>query len=126
MPTNTMPVHDQLHKRVLFKMAQSLPLATTVAAAAKQYTRNKYILRVLRAPAFVRQQVKEQCAASNSTGQHHLAVTLVLFDHLSSADQALFIDDYARRSVVEVGGARYVGSANVWPYPHTIYPREQP
>lgn len=105
---------DHLLKNAIIRQARASTIAENEAVASRQYARSVYILNVLNAAPNIREAIKENCLASSSLGQRHLAVTIALYNTLSDPDKAEFRSAYKRRGVISVAGPRYISALGAW------------
>lgn len=123
-------ITDQIKKTVI-RLATTESIETVNAAAARQYNRNVFVLKVLRAPSGARAYVKNTCLASDSVGQKQLGALLTVFETLSPADQHDYIIAYRRAASLVQGGSLAVALETVWepghippippyPYPYNV------
>lgn len=89
--------------------------ATAFAASATlQYDRNAYVIKVLEAPAGLRETVRIMALESDSFGQQQLVAILTMFEALSDEDKAAFIVAFKGCATIAGQGPSVMISEHAW------------
>lgn len=97
----------ELFSKALIKNASTRSPVSLMAWATIMRNYSAYVIRVLEAPAEIRQQVMDDLLANHSaTGQEQLMCCLAAFETLSPSKKAAFIDAYK-------GAATLVGQGTI-------------
>lgn len=111
--------------KAVLRRASIVSSSQMVADASKQFDRSAYVIKVLEAPAAIRETVRLTAAQSNSLGQTQLVSVLTMFEALSDENKAAFILAYRGCATLAAQGLREVVRAQAWDQEH-IPPRQEP